>query len=276
MSHVKLIVIVGLAGACLAGLHQVMNRGVDLGGVENLGKERAAQLEAAALIATPTDDAAKAPSITIDPLAHLGPLSTLAPGSTSKGGSTGGPGVPSAAAASTRVAPDLSTGRAYILAGIATLYGERPHADAKERPAGGALRVLKSGTRILVIEREGPAESCAFHVSVEETGDFGWLAGLDLADVPPVAVAPPQPEPEVVAVAAPDPAADAKSAAPPSTARRFLTVTLGDGCTLRAESVNYVGESAKVRIEGGIVLTYARSWVTIGDMTVPAPEARRD
>jgi hypothetical protein len=270
MSHVKLIVIVGLAGAGLAALHHLMNRGVDLGGIENLGKERAAQLEATALIATPPDDAAKAPSITIDPLAHLGVLPAAGPGRA---------GVMSAPVPAAPAPPDLTTGRAYILAGVATLYGDPPRTHAKDRPGGGALRVLKPGTRILVIEREGPAESCAFHVSVEETGDFGWIAGTEIADAPPVAVVPPQPVPAAVAAALPDAAADAaaaQSAAPPSPPRRFLTVTLGDGCTLRAESVNYVGESAKVRIEGGIVLTYARAWVTIGDTTVPAPEPRRD
>lgn len=276
MSHVKTIALTGLIGAGLFGVYKIMNGGLKVGGLEEIGQKHAEQLEAAANIAVPQDAGTpKVESITIDPLAHLGPLSTSLPGT---------PGAVADAASRSEprpapVAPDLVTGRAYTLAGLATLLTESPVPAAKDGSEPSVIRVLKAGTKVIVIETRGSPSARAFQVSVDASGDFGWIAGREFAETPPVAVAPPAPpEPEAAAPAA-EPEEPPPEAAAPRPRRAFLTITLGDGRTLRAESVNYIGENAKVRIEGGIVLTYPKSWVTVGDPTEassPAPSSAGD
>lgn len=265
MSHVKTIALVGLIGAGLFGVYKIMNGGLKVGGLDEIGKAHSEQLEAAANIALPQDSGTpKVESITIDPLAHLGPLATSLPAAPGAGATAAARSEPRPAP----VAPDLVTGRAYTLSGLATLLTESPVPAAKDGSEPTVIRVLKAGTKVIVIETRGSPSDRAFQVSVDATGDFGWIAGREFADAPPVAVAPPPaPEPEPVAPTATAPEEPAPEAAPARPRRAFLTLTLGDGRTIRAESVNYVGENAKVRIEGGIVLTYPKAWVTVGDPT---------
>lgn len=264
----KTIALTGLIGAGLFGVYKIMNGGLEIGGLEEIGKKHSAELEAAASIAVPQDAGTpKVESITIDPLAHLGPLATSLPGA---------PGAVAAAASGSEprpapVAPDLVTGRAYTLAGLATLLTESPVPAAKDGSEPSVISVLKAGTKVIVIETRGAPSNRAFQVSVDASGDFGWIAGREFAETPPIAVAPPAPPaPESAAPTAAEPEEPAPEVAAPRPRRAFLTITLGDGRTLRAESVNYVGENAKVRIEGGIVLTYPKSWVTVGDPTEAA------